>query len=161
MRIRIPLIPPYRGNLPYKDPEQQRAYQRERLKRTRAEWFAGKSCVKCGSLDELELDHIDPSTKINHKIWSWSPERRNAELAKCQVLCSVCHLNKTRFVDLASDAAHGTLARYKSGVRIGQACRCVLCKTANAEYEAARRKSKRALGVVGSISVLQTEGVGS
>jgi hypothetical protein len=43
----------------------------------------------------LELDHKDHRQKVSHTIWSWSMERRDAELAKCQVLCHDCHLDKT------------------------------------------------------------------
>lgn len=81
--------------MPYRDPEAQRKYQREWLGRRRAEFFAGKTCVVCGSCKELELDHEDSSQKISHTIWSWSEDRRNAELKKCQVLCRACHLAKT------------------------------------------------------------------
>lgn len=81
--------------MPYADSEQKRRSQRERVTRRRFEWFSGKSCIRCGSNEDLRLDHIDPSTKIDHKVWSWSQERRDAELAKCQVLCQPCHIWKT------------------------------------------------------------------
>jgi hypothetical protein len=42
-----------------------------------------------------ENDHVDPSKKTSHSIWSWSPERREAEIAKCQVLCRPCHQLKS------------------------------------------------------------------
>jgi hypothetical protein len=64
--------------------------------------MADKCCVRCGSTEDLELDHIDPSTKHSESkntsglIWSWCTERREAELAKCQILCKSCHLTKTR-----------------------------------------------------------------
>jgi hypothetical protein len=43
----------------------------------------------------LELDHVDPALKVSHRVWSWARERREAELAKCQVLCHDCHVAKT------------------------------------------------------------------
>lgn len=83
--------------MPYKDPEEQRIYQRKWLARRKAEWFAANGpCTRCGSWNDLELDHINARLKVNHVIWSWSEKRRNAELAKCQVLCHPCHLGKTR-----------------------------------------------------------------
>lgn len=82
--------------MPYKDPEKQRAYMREWLRQRRAAFFEGKCCGKCGSTDRLELDHIDPSKKVSHCIWSWSEKRREAEIAKCQVLCHECHLEKSK-----------------------------------------------------------------
>lgn len=60
------------------------------------DFFEGKSCVQCGSTENLELDHIDRTTKIDHKIWSWTRVKREAEIAKCQVLCHDCHKEKTR-----------------------------------------------------------------
>jgi hypothetical protein len=81
--------------VPYKDPEKQREYQRRWMANRRAEFFKGKCCVKCGATKNLEIDHINPETKIDHRVWSWSQSRRDAELAKCQVLCAACHELKT------------------------------------------------------------------
>lgn len=72
-----------------------RNYQREWMRRRRAEFFADKACAACGINESLELDHVDPDMKVSHKIWSWSEERRAAEIAKCQVLCTECHKMKT------------------------------------------------------------------
>lgn len=82
--------------MPYANPDAQRAYQREWKAQRRAEWFDGKSCVDCGSVEDLQLDHRDAATKVSHKIWSWSEERRLAELAKCVVRCRPCHVKKTK-----------------------------------------------------------------
>ncbi len=82
--------------MPYKDPEYQRTWQREWMARRRAEWFAGKACAHCGSIEDLQLDHIDAKDKVAHSVWSWSQVRREAELAKCQVLCEPCHKAKTK-----------------------------------------------------------------
>lgn len=71
-------------------------YTREWVAKRRAEFFFGKYCVVCGSTDKLELDHIDPTTKVHHAIWSWSETRRAAELIKCQILCNEHHKLKTR-----------------------------------------------------------------
>lgn len=77
--------------MPYKDKDKQREYQRKWMKSRRRAFFDGKSCLICGSFDELELHHRDPSQKIHHAIWSWSQTRRDVELAKCDVLCRTCH----------------------------------------------------------------------
>lgn len=81
--------------MPYKDKEKQRQFQREWCAKRRREYFDGKVCVKCQSPYELELDHINPATKVHHCIWSWSKPRREAELAKCQPLCHDCHVTKS------------------------------------------------------------------
>ena len=75
--------------------EEQREYQRKWVARRRAEWFADKACVDCGSIEELQLDHVDPALKVSHSIWSWSKARRDAETAKCVVRCRPCHVIKT------------------------------------------------------------------
>lgn len=63
----------------------------------RAEWLrVNGPCQICRSKKDLEVDHIDPSTKVSHRIWGWRGERRNLELAKCQVLCKRCHKKKTK-----------------------------------------------------------------
>lgn len=81
--------------MPYKDPETQRAYQREWCARRRAKWFADKVCVDCESVDRLELDHVDPALKVTNSVWSWSWARIEAEVAKCVVRCHGCHVLKT------------------------------------------------------------------
>lgn len=58
--------------MPYKDRETQRRYERERLARIRAAWLAAHGpCVRCGSTVDLEVDHVDPSQKLDHRLWSW------------------------------------------------------------------------------------------
>jgi len=77
--------------------EQAAKYQADRQKRLKGEWIADNGpCKKCGSDVMLQIDHIDPSLKVTHNIWSWSKERRGIELAKCQVLCHDCHSQKSR-----------------------------------------------------------------
>lgn len=71
-------------------------YQSAWMKKRRETWLAANGpCRLCGSSERLEVDHIDHSTKVDHRVWSWSDERRKAELAKCQVLCHDCHKRKT------------------------------------------------------------------
>jgi 5-methylcytosine-specific restriction endonuclease McrA len=81
--------------MPFSDPARRREYVRNWEAKRRAAWFEGKVCEQCGSPDDLELDHRDPSTKITHRIWAWGSERREAELAKCRPLCRDCHRAKT------------------------------------------------------------------
>ena len=79
------------------NPERQaymRDYQRQWCAARRAEWFADKTCVDCGSVDALEIDHVDPAQKVSSHIWSWAEERRVVELEKCVVRCNPCHARK-------------------------------------------------------------------
>lgn len=117
--------------MPYKDRAKHNEFNRLWIARRRAEYFAGKCCARCGSTDRLELDHINPETKISHAIWSWSATRRAAELAKCQPLCYHCHKAKSR----AEKLQHG-IARYDSG------CRCEICRAAKAAKVARLRLAR-------------------
>jgi len=65
------------------------------MRSRRASFFYGKACVRCGTSEDLELDHIDRTTKVSNNVWSWASARREAELAKCQVLCHDCHKKKS------------------------------------------------------------------
>lgn len=66
------------------------------MAKRRTAWFVENGpCVDCGSDENLRLDHKDASQKVSHRIWSWSDDRRLAELAKCVVRCYPCHIVKT------------------------------------------------------------------
>lgn len=82
--------------MPFKDKARRSQYQIEWVLKRRAEWFASNGpCRVCRSWEELQVDHIDESVKVSHRIWSWRDERRENELAKCQVLCKECHQAKS------------------------------------------------------------------
>ena len=82
--------------MPYKDPSRQARYQREWAMSRRQRWIdANGPCKVCGSNESLEVDHIRPEEKVDHRIWTWTRLRRERELKKCQVLCRACHIEKT------------------------------------------------------------------
>lgn len=103
----------------------------------------GSECVNCGSKEDLEFDHIDPNTKSFNisSMWSVSPERREKELKKCQLLCRNCHDEKT-FGEIRRSRKHGTHAMYKRGK-----CRCEVCRDF---FESYRREWRRKTGRVSS-----------
>lgn len=115
----------------YKDKDKQREYQRKWMAARRFEFFKDKCCVVCGSTDSLELDHIDPREKVHHRIWSWSAERRDAEIAKCQVLCRQCHIAKSieqlPITHGYVPYQHGSKSMYDR-----HNCRCAACRAGNA-----------------------------
>jgi hypothetical protein len=125
--------------MPYKSRAEQSAFTLRRMKAIRDSWFAGKCCVWCGSVERLELDHIDPSQKESHKIWGWSEVRRNAELSKCRVLCHRCHKQRSDG-QMRKPLIHGTLTTYMS-----HKCRCTQCRGANNEYRR-RLRARRVAG---------------
>lgn len=80
----------------YKDLNRKREYQKQWVQKRKSKWFSENGpCVICGSSERLELDHINPETKVTNSIWSWSEKRRSDELIKCQILCYECHKKKT------------------------------------------------------------------
>lgn len=111
-------------------------YMRQRYHARRAAAIAelGGRCVRCGSTEKLELDHIDRATKsldLGHS-WSVSETRYRAELAKCQVLCRNCHKAKT---SSEMGVEHGGGASGKRN------CSCAPCRARKAEYQLRYRKA--------------------
>jgi len=107
-----------------------------RRKSAALEYLGGK-CLVCGTTEELEFDHIDPSTKkytLARILTSGSNELLQEELEKCQLLCSKHHLEKSlREGDLGSVEHGGGLTGKKN-------CYCALCKPLKLEYNRKRRK---------------------
>jgi hypothetical protein len=93
------------------------------MEKRRNDYFLDKRCADCGSKENLELDHVYRQTKITHRIWSWSKQRQEEELAKCVARCHTCHVKKTLDKDLPR-AKHGTRSKYNAG------CRCAECREA-------------------------------
>lgn len=115
-------------------------FRQERMQR--AHQLLGGECWECGSMEKLEIDHINPEDKefeISTRI-SASEEKFLAELDKCQLLCHDCHMKKT-ITERGQESAkgkHGTLSSYRY-------CKCDICKGAYREYQKeyrAQRKSK-------------------
>lgn len=117
--------------MPMRTREEQREYQRKWVAARRAEFFKDKECIICGWDEDLELDHIDPATKVANSIWSWSKERRNEEISKCQILCYSCHKKKTskeQSLSRKQPIKHGTPQGYRKG------CGCKMCFNSFSEY---------------------------
>lgn len=135
--------------MPYKDKDKQREFQRLRVAKIRNEWLLENGpCIKCQSSDSLEVDHIDRNQKVSHRIWSWSKDRREMELAKCQVLCHKCHWEKTK-LDLGHGTInHGTLTAYNV-----YACRCVPCKIIKSKKNKKDRTNRQIIAEVAQLAV--------
>lgn len=120
--------------------EWSRNWKRAVKRARRQAWIMENGpCRACGSTERLEVDHIDPASKEREidALWLCSEPVRNAELAKCQVLCRKCHE--------AKNAREGQ-ARMGGPVRCGsyagyiKGCRCAECCAANTEYHKQRRR---------------------
>lgn len=107
-------------------------YQQNYLQKRRlaAKKYLGNQCVVCGTVNNLEFDHIDPSTKLidistaiaKHYAWIKLCE----ELDKCQLLCVDHHLEKTSKQSRTYTHSYWMYRKYK--------CRCDVCIQANSEY---------------------------
>lgn len=116
--------------------DRKREYQRNWVQARREAWIAsqGGKCVLCGSSESIEIDHIDPKLKQVRIATLWSRDQafRDAELAKCQLLCHDCHKEKT----------YPNLGQYEHGTTSGYwnyKCRCVECSAAQREYDKQRK----------------------
>ena len=120
--------------------EQRREYQNQyrEKRREQAREFLGGKCIECGSINELEFDHIDPSTKVD-SIASYLDAAKAVfweEVKKCQLLCHDCHVEKSKRegsyrqsvgLDPANkilQPLHGTEVMYRR-----ERCRCDKCKS--------------------------------
>lgn len=96
----------------------------------------------CGSVDRLEFDHIDRTTRLfslSGKGLDGSWPRIMQEHAKCQLLCYQCHRIKTVAAGETGgghnklinhkDWPHGSMQRYSVN-----GCKCVDCKFAKMLY---------------------------
>ncbi len=75
--------------------EQKREYSKKR-KELCLEYLGGK-CVVCGTIHNLQFDHIKREGKkyeITRKL-TYKFDNIKEELDKCQLLCAPCHLDKT------------------------------------------------------------------
>lgn len=115
-------------------------YMRNRRVQRREQLISnvGGKCNRCGSSTDLEFDHRDRNTKLftlSGKALDKPMHVILVEAAKCDLLCKVCHLEKTRqakdntvWRKSAKDCDCGTARGYWAG------CRCSACKLAKSQY---------------------------
>jgi 5-methylcytosine-specific restriction endonuclease McrA len=124
-----------------------RDYMLRRYHRRRAAFIGerGGVCVQCGSSRDLEIDHADRLTKafdVGSALTSMSAAKLAVELEKCQLLCHVCHKDKS-ITELGRQRwRHGTLSGYRY-------CRCDECRTAKSVYSAAAYQRRKLVPPVG------------
>src|ERR1700722_18143959 len=104
------------------DKEWHANYRKERYAKYISKWkmYLGNKCVKCDSTEDLQFDHIDPSTKYKNitEMTDCSELRQLEEIQKCQLLCRKHHDEKTIVIDtgrtlVINQDIHGTLSSYR------------------------------------------------
>lgn len=101
----------------------------------------GGKCVRCGSTEGLQFDHVDPSTKkfaISTKITNTNKDLAK-ELEKCQLLCSPCHkLKNLEDMNFHNKDEHGTWAAYRYCTP-----KCFLCRELKRVWTVEYRKTHK------------------
>jgi hypothetical protein len=127
-----PAIPRYLA-----DPQ---GYHRDQYHKRRQAIYdlLGGKCVRCGTTDSLQVDHIDRAQKTMEISDNMSLKRADvlAELAKCQLLCQTCHAAKTG--NEMTGFTHGTQYGWKN-----MKCACTLCSVRKERDQTAAAAKKR------------------
>lgn len=109
--------------------------------------YLGGKCVNCSSTEALQFDHIDPKTKSFGIMQNWaiSWNRLVVELDKCQLLCKLHHIEKTK-INKEYGGGHNKWEEIQHGTPWGYSkygCRCDSCKKAKSEAGKKYNKNKR------------------
>lgn len=98
----------------------------------------GGECVDCGTVDNLEFDHVDCRSKdfnIAKRLCSAPMDILAREIAKCVLRCHNCHIVKSVAID--NSVPHG-------GGRSGKnRCTCLPCREKRNEYNKLYRRKVR------------------
>lgn len=121
----------------YRSLESDRVYQMARYERRigEARDRLGGVCVVCGTTEDLQFDHVDPTSKSFTITMGWGSQEGKfwSEVEKCQLLCRPHHIEKTltNGDNGKTYARHGTYYMYHYG------CRCEECVRAGRAYNQA------------------------
>lgn len=102
-------------------------------RRLKALAYLGNECAVCRSSENLEFDHIVSSEKtieISQAIVaSWSWEKLVVELNKCQLLCKMHHVEKSKDSKDYGGGQNKTIQpKHGTGVMYHRLkCRCIKC----------------------------------
>lgn len=120
--------------------EYHRQYNINRYHKRRAEYVEalGGKCVDCGSVEELEFDHVDPSTKELNigSMLNYAKAKVDAEIKKCVLRCKGCHVRKT------SDNGDNPTVEHGGGLTGKRNCYCLLCAPLKREYNRQWKKNR-------------------
>lgn len=101
----------------------------------RLKQILGNKCAECDATEDLEFDHINPTTKKFSiaKMWNRGDKVLLPELTKCQLLCGEHHRAKTTMM---RSVEHG------GGISGKRNCKCAPCRAKKAEYMRAWKTQK-------------------
>lgn len=91
--------------------------------------YLGGKCNRCGTTENLQIDHIDRNLKRFSNFASRDFVKVADEIRNCQLLCEGCHKIKTLEAKDHLRIEHGTVRMYRD-----QWCRCRRCKAAHNQY---------------------------
>lgn len=132
------------------EPERNSDYLKRRYaeQKTAFHAYLGDACARCGTTDDLQIDHVDPSKKSFPVSKLWPRKDLTLvykELDKCQLLCRTHHEEKTaeeHRLSREGTFTHGTLYAWQK-----KKCLCEDCIAAkdawNEERNARRRTGAR------------------
>jgi len=114
--------------------DERKKYQKEYRLKKKIYWMSllGNKCSNCGSIKNLEFDHIDRKTKNFSISMMYDKKEIDVieELKKCQLLCNNCHKEKTKkewdtgIIKAWRKLPDHSMYGYSKG------CRCDICKEA-------------------------------
>lgn len=113
----------------------------------------GGYCVRCGSQDDLQFDHIDP-TKKSFNVGVLFGKKKlpqvYAELDKCQLLCRQCHQAKTAEESSVRMKAENIQRNGPDGFQHGTVysfmkakCQCTVCLNFKQKWNERRNSTRR------------------
>ncbi len=111
----------------YKELNRQRRKQRRELCLS----ILGGKCIKCFTVEDLEINHKDPDTKIltTQQIHNLPEDELVIELQKCELLCKACHID-------VHSVPHGGGKQGKYG------CKCEPCMERKRQYARDKYREK-------------------
>lgn len=119
--------------------EYMNEYMKRRYRERRSIFIVqlGGKCVDCGSVDNLQFDHVNCEEKefdIAKRLASAPIDVLSNEIKKCVLRCEMCHIVKTSAED--NSVPHG------GGLSGKKNCKCKPCRKRNNEYQRKLRLDK-------------------